>query len=93
MSRTGLTFSDMSFFCLHDTGLDCYNCLDIQFLGDHTPPIDSPFYLEFKSLRLNFLFGGVDPGSCESPNLEECDTGQTCYVIQSELEEICMFIS
>ena len=80
-------------FVYNETGLHCYNCLDIDILGENAPPIDSPFYLELKGLRVDLLFGGVDPGSCKSPSLKECDAGQTCYVMQAEAEEICMFIS
>ena len=62
----------------------------MDLLGDNPPPKDDPFYLEFKGVRVNYLFDGVDPGSCQSPNLTECDPEEACFVFKAEVYAICM---
>ena len=82
--KIGLPFSDHA-------GHYCYNCLDIDLLGSDSPSKDDPSYHIFYDLRVEHMFDGVDPGSCESPTMKKCDAEQSCFFLQATPETICRF--
>ena len=53
---------------------------------------DSALYKAFYALRVDYIFDGVDPGSCVNPSLSRCERpGHSCFNLQARISATSMF--